>query len=318
MQLVRTDTWIGDVGDFGSPLVLPLDADPRGRVHLDSLPIGDWSVQVDWNGQSGLRRLHRGDSTVDLALRECVAITLRSQGDSSSVLRVAGSNWAWNSNQGSFRVALPPGEYALTASRGTSLAMAGHVEVAATSASDSAVSIDYRRIVIDDFATNDGKTTLWQYTSFGNWYTTASSGARIFSPTDSSRATFDGQLDMSYTLPDTNGYAIAGISFVNGRGYHDLDLSSMDSLCFEATGGGQLQPYLSHFNPDLTHSSATSPALPLTSQWTRSCLTPASFSTRWDSIKTTANDLAFLARKGSRVQVRNIVLWGVPFQTLAP
>ena len=319
VQLVRTDTWVGDVGTFGSPLVLALDANGQGQVRLDSLPIGNWAAQVDWGDQSGIVRLNRGDSVVKLPLQKRTNVSLVPQGDTSSVLRVVGSNWAWTPSQGAFRFGLPPGRYALTASHGATLSVAGHMAVSAGVSIDSTVSVDHRRVLIDDFASNDGKTLLWQYSSYGNWYTVASSGTRIFSPADSSRATFGGQLYMSYTPPDSNGYAIAGISFVNETGYHDLNLASMDSLCFDAMGVGQLQPYLSHFNADRTHYSAMSPVLTLSAKWTRRCLTPTSFSGGgWDSIKTTANDMAFMATKGNQVQVRNIVLWGVPLVDLAP
>jgi len=318
VQLVRTDTWVGDVANFGSPLVLSLEADGKGEVHLDSLPIGDWSAQVDWGSQSGIVRLNRADSAVSLPLRVRTNIDLVPRGDSTGVLRVAGSNWAWTPQQGAFRFGLPPGEYALAASRGSILSMAGHVTVSVGIAIDSTVSVDQRRVQIDDFASDDGWTTLWRYTSFGNWYTVGSSGTRIYSPTDTSGATYDGQLSMSYSIGDSSGWAIAGISFVNGQGYHDLDLTTMDSLCFDVAGSGLLQPYLSHIYPDQSHNSVMAAPISLSSIWTRACVTPGSFGGSWDSIRTVANDLAFMGTKGSQVQVRNIVLWGVPLQALAP
>jgi hypothetical protein len=174
-------------------------------------------------------------------------------------------------------------------------------------------------VMIDDFSDGDRKTSVYRYTGIGNWYVSSDSGTRIWSATDSSGPDFQGSLSFQYSSQDTvNGYAVVGISFVDNAGYHDLDLSGMDSLCFSERGQGRLGVAIQRISGGAKVASIYAQAPDLASGWQRVCLTPSSFGPNWSTLSTTGNDIGFVANQGNSVEIGPIEIRGVPLQDLSP
>lgn len=318
VRLVRVDTWSRDVAAAGAPQHLDLVADAKGVARIDRLPPGEWAAQSDGQGLSGRLAVSADTAPQTLELRPAARVRIAAPGAAGILVRVAATAWSARlDSSGQALLDLPPGEHPLVARVAADLAALGVVKVKTQAAIDTVLRIEPRRVVLDDFSTDDGKTEVWRYTGLGNWYVAASPGTRIFSDTDTARASFAGWLSLRYALGTPDGYAAAGISFRDAQGYHPLDLSRMDSLCFDLRGSGTLEVHWQRLGTGQFGVSAHALLDALPADWKRVCLDRGAFGAEWESLKTAANDLVFLSRRGGRLELRDIVLWGVPLQALA-
>jgi len=322
VRFIRTDTWIRDLASSGSPQTFSAVTDDSGAVHLDSLPPGKWAVQCDWGSQAGIVSIGIDTGRLVLPLQPVSRVRATAvTGLRSYPLRVVGSAWSSvDDPTGNPVLYLPPGSWAVATKVDTSAVAVGTPRVSLRQALDDTVVLDPRRVVLDDFGSGNIYTSFWMYSGFGDWYAVANTGSKIWSASDSTKPSYAGSLSMQYSLSDTiSGYAISGISFVAGGTYHSLDLTSMDSLCFDARGSAKLAVGLQHIAPTgAVAKSVLASVGTISAGWTRRCITPASFGTGWDSIRTSGNDLAFVASRGTLLELRNLVLWGVPLQKLVP
>lgn len=312
VKIVRTDTWVRDLSETGSPRFVSAVADMDGRLRIDSLPDGEWAVQCDWGSQGAIRPLTLDTNSRHLKLQTLSRVRRNLSGPRVDRLWVLGS--AWNEvvdEAGGAALYLPPGSHAMVARKDSSVVALGIAKVESWVSSSETLQVVPERVVLDDFSTNDRKTTFWRYAGFGNWYEVGDKATTTRMRLDSGRMTLD------YSISGTGGYALAGISFVTNSVYHVVDLSGMDSLCFDARGDGDLALTFHRILPDGSIDLSASANLgALGASWTRHCLPPASFGEDWSVVRSVGNDFAFVATKGTRFQLRDIVLWGVPLQTL--
>ena len=317
VQLVRSDTWIRDLAKTGAPRVLTARADAAGKVVFDSLP-GSWAVQCDWGSQAGILAVGPGGGS--LKLQPVSRLRRFLSGTGSGALRVVGSAWSSRvDSTGTAEMFLPPGSFAMAVRVDSGAVAAGTATIRPWEPLEDSVIVDPKRLILDDFSSSGSLTTFWRFAGFGNWYVVGDSSTRIWSATDPKAASFAGNLSVRYHSADTAyGYAIAGISFVNDAGRHALELSRMDSLCFDARGTGRLSVALQEIVGGLVSHRVSADLGLLAPGWTGHCLTPANFGTGWNGMKSIANDLAFVAGKGDLMEIRSIVLWGVPLQALVP
>jgi len=315
VKFVKTDSWVSDVSKLGSPIVVSVMADSNGRVFLDSLTPGNWSKQVECNGQMAIAPIEATDSNSIIILQHPGQIRVHLDSSQVSQLRIVGSAWiAQVDSSGYYTLSLPPGQFAIASVVGKDLQMAAETKIVAGSLVDTMVAVRKGKVVVDDFSSGDMFTTLSRYTGMGNWYKWAPTGTTV-------SVSWNNQLNLQYSSDSSFYQAIVGISFVTGTAYvyHELDLTDMDSLCFDAMGDGTMSIALQKMNDTLivANSAATADDT-LTSNWTHRCYTPASFGTKWDTIKTIANNWSFIAKAGSQVSLRNLELWGVSLQNLSP
>ena len=311
-KIVRTDTWVRDLSETGSPRFTSAIADADGILRVDSLPEGEWAVQCDWGSQGAIRPLTLDTNSRHLKLRTLSRVRRNLSGPRVERLWVLGS--AWNEgvdDAGVSDLYLPPGSHAIVARKDSSVVALGIAKVESWVSSSETFQVVDDRVVLDDFTGNDRRTTFWNYSGFGNWYEVGDKATTTLMRLDSGKMTLD------YSISGTGGYALAGISFVTNSVYHPMDLSGMDSLCFDARGDGDLALTFHRVLPDGSIDlSATANLGLLGAAWSRRCLTPASFGADWSVVRSVGNDFAFVATKGARFQLRDIVLWGVPLQTL--
>lgn len=319
VRVVRTDTWIQDLARTGVPISMDLTADRDGRLDLDSLPEGEWAAQVDWGSQAGRMVLGRDSAIRRLGLQPVSRVREVVSGAEGVAVHIVGTTWSARADSlGRVVMYLPPGSHPLVGTTEGGLAQIGVASVRIWNPVDSQMRLDPRRVLLDDFTSGTSRTNISRYTGLGGWYSTSSEGVRIFSDLDSSNVSYVGKLSMRYVLPDSSGFAAVGISFHDDQGYHDADLSGMDSLCFDLQGDGNLELYWERFDAQF-RSQAWAKAVhsPIPAAWEHLCVTPTSFGTQWDSVESAANNLTFLSRKGSRLDLRNIVMWGVPLRNLS-
>lgn len=310
---VRTDTWIRDVQNDGSPQTFSAQADSTGLVRVGRLPEGKWAIQSDLAGLQGwkqFRVIDRGEDTLRLDRRTLI----QGQVSGDSVDRVWMVGTAWSSSVGDggrYVLAKSAGRYSLAgASRSPLVPLATGVSLPGESKTSNPVA-RRKAIVLEDFQDGDDKTTLHAYTGIGNWYLTKDAASRMYSAFDSTRPDFRGALSMQYSLGASSSYIIAGISFFNEAGYHKLDLSALDSFCLEARGDGHVVVYfqeiLDRFGSEY---SANVSIGTLDSAWRRRCLKPSDFGKSWDSLRTNTTDISFSPRGGNRMEIRQIEFWG--------
>ena len=317
VDLVRTDTWLRDVAATGSPKVVHLVTNASGTARIDSLPTGSWAAQSESDAQAGRIVLTKDSVPQQLSLQPVHAVSVRLSGNADADLRVVGTDWRSRPDAlGRSVFLLPPGPQALVTRHDTDLTPAANLAVAA-SPLDTTISVIPGRLLLDDFATRNGHTSLSLYTGIGHWYTN-SWGTRIYSELDSLDASYQGLLSMRYVSSDTNSSALAGIAFADQTGFRTLDFSKLDSLCFDARGNGKVDLYFIQYGTNGAWMRSVNSAIAgLDTAWNHYCIAPAQFdAAAWDSVKTRADDITFMARRGDFLQLRNLVLWGVPLQDL--
>lgn len=318
---VRTDTWTRDVQNDGSPQTFLAQADSTGLVRLDRLPEGKWAIQSDRAGLQGwkpLREIDQMEDTLRLARRTLI----QGQVSGDSVDRVWVMGTAWSSSVGDggrYVLAKAAGQYALAGtSRAPIVPLASGISIAGESKTSNPVA-RRKAIVLEDFQDGDDKTALHAYTGIGNWYLTKDAASRMYSAFDSTRPDFRGALSMQYSLGGSSSYISAGISFFDEKGYHELDLSALDSFCLEARGNGQavvyFQEIINRFGVEYTGNVSIGT---LDSTWRRRCVKPSDFGKSWDSLRTNTTDISFSPRGGNRMEIRQIEFWGPSLLDLSP
>jgi hypothetical protein len=318
--LVRTDTWLRDVADSGKPTTLSLTTDLQGRVQLSPLPPGDWSAQVETLSQASDIPLGRDTSTRVLKLQPLSGVEVDLKGPKGSALYAVGTTWRGviDSN-GRAKLLLPAGRRSLVTRIGASLASAAVVSLPAGRAIDTslAVTVTPHRILLDDFSSGDGRTSLSSYTGLGNWFVNAW-GTQIYSDANPQGASFSGALSLRYIAPDTGNAVFAGIVFKDQDGFRSLNFSRMDSICFDIRGNGVVDLFFIEYAADRTWKlSANRQVDGISTTWARRCLAADSLQDNWPLVKTSANTIAFLAKRGDLLEVRRLELWGVPLQDLS-
>lgn len=314
-RFVRTDTWMHDLATRGRARTLETRADENGVVTLDSLPEGAWALQAEWGSEAVIAAVGTDTGIPRLRMGPVSRLIRKLSRPSDAELSVVGSDWRSRfSPTGEATLYLPAGSYALASRTGTSLAMAGFARIQAWEPSEEPLSIDPLRVVLDGFGTGSMNSTFHSFSGFGNWYSVSNSATSMES------LAFQDQLTFRYALSDTStAYAIAGISFVDSRGYHAMDLSAMDSLCFEMRGTATFHASIQQIGSNHAVLKAVSAAtMGPSTNWSHRCLTPGSFGSGWDGIRSQGNDLAFVATRGDLLELREIVLWGVPLSVLVP
>lgn len=314
-RFVRTDTWMHDLATRGRARTIETVADEHGVVSLDSLGEGTWSLQAEWGSEALIAAVGPDTGTPRLRLGPVSRVIRKLSRPTDAELSVVGTDWrSAFAPTGEATLYLPAGSHGLASRTGTSLAMAGVARIRTWEASEESISIDPLRVVLDDFGSGSMNSTFHSFSGFGNWYSVSNAATSMGS------LSFQDQLTLRFSLSDTtNAYAIAGISFVDARGYHAMDLSAMDSLCFDARGTSSFHASIQQIGS----ASAVLKAVSATTfgpstNWSHRCLTPGSFGAGWENIKSQGNDLAFVATRGDLLELRDIVLWGVPLSVLVP
>lgn len=318
VTLVRTDTWLRDVAETGAPTTFVLSTDPRGRLHLDSLPAGEWSAQMDSLSEGCDIPLGRDTATRVLKLQPLSRVDVGLIGMAGARLMTVGTAWsAPTDSVGHATLLLPPGRRLLVAGRDSTVVPAAAVTLAAGSRVDTSVTVFPRRLVLDDFSAGDGRISLSNYIGMGRWFVNAW-GTQIYSDADPRGASFAGALSLRYIAPDTANAVLAGIVFSDGLGFRPMDFSRMDSICFDIRANGQVELFFIEYAPDRTWKlSANTPVTGISTTWTRRCLAAGSMQDNWPLVKTTANTIAFLAKHGDLLEVRRMELWGVRLQDMS-
>ncbi|MEN9308400.1 MAG: hypothetical protein RL173_2332 [Fibrobacterota bacterium] len=317
--LVRTDTWLRNVADSGKPTTLSVTTDAQGRVQLESLPPGEWSAQVETLSQACDIPLGRDTTTRILKLQPLSRVDVDVKGQTGSLLTV-GTTWkAVIDSSGHAKLMLPPGRRPLVTRNGTTLSTAAVVTLPAGRAIDTnlAVTVTPRRILLDDFSSGDGRTSLYSYIGMGNWFVN-SWGTQIYSDANPQGASFLGALSLRYIAPDTGNAVLAGIVFSDKSGFRSMNFSRMDSICFDIRGSGVVDLFFIEWAPDRTWKlSANRRIEGINTSWTRRCMAADSLQDQWPVVKSTANTIAFLAKRGDLLEVRRMELWGVHLQDLS-
>lgn len=313
---VRTDTWLRDVAKGDGPTTFEVLADSDGRLQV-ALPPGEWSAQAQTKSSGGIIALDRDSSTNSLVLRPLSTLTLRLSGSPVASLRAIGTAWeGLTDSGGKWTFSLPPGMQSIAARSGQDLAFAASVRLVEGKSKDTLASIHPRRLVLDDFANGDGKTTVSNYTGVGTWFSNEW-GSRIFSDDDSTGPSYRGKMSMRYIAPDTAHAALVGIVFRDRQGFRPMDFSRLDSICFDIRGNGDAQLFFIEYDQKGAWSRSTDTQVPVDTNWRTRCVVPSTMHDPWESIKTQANTIAFLAKHGSLLEARNLILWGVGLQDLS-
>jgi hypothetical protein len=314
---VRTDTWLQDVQRDGSPQMFGVRADSSGLVHIAKPREGAWAIQAERNGLAGLEHILSADSISDtLRLSKRTLVQGILSGDAIDQVWVVGT--AWNAPVGAggrYLVDKASGRYSIVgSSRDPLLPLGNGVSVAGEWVVKDVVA-RRDRLVVEDFQDSDLNTTsIHSYIGFGNWYIAKDAGSRVWSTTDSAAPDFHGSLSMQYALKDTAGFVVAGISFISGTGYHKLNLAPMDSICLELRGSGKVGINFQEISvagsvKSVKHSASVVVGN-LDSTWRRTCRKPTDFGASWDALKTNTNDISFSPHGGSKLEIRQIEMWG--------
>lgn len=313
VRLVRTDTWLAKVAASGAPEARTAQADHQGELRLDSLSQGHWAAQVGDSLAAGWAALRSDTASQELRLMVAGRLRDRIAGASSvSSVCAVGTDWCAQADAlGRYALSLPPGRWPLAVRQDTDLATLGIQTTISGNSLDTTVALHPGLITVDDFSSGTSLSQLFPYAGIGAWYV-SSWGA------DSIKIAYDGKLSMSYVASDTSLSALAGLALRDRSGFRNVDLSSMDSLCFDARSDGHTVLYLVHYDSlggwvNSAHASLGS----LDTSWQRTCLTPAAFGNDWETTRTLVNDLAFVTHAGSFLELRNVNLWGVPLQAFS-
>lgn len=313
---VRTDTWLRDVANGDGPTTFDALADSNGRLQV-SLPPGEWSAQAQTQASGGILALDRDSSTKSLVLRPLSTLTLQLSGSPVASLRATGTAWEGTTDSaGKWTFRMPPGSRSVVARTGAELASAASVRLLEGRSKDTTATIRPRHLVLDDFASGDGRTSIASYIGVGSWFSNEW-GTRIFSDDDSTAPTYRGKLSMRYTAPDTANAALVGIVFRDRQGFRPMDFSRLDSICFDIRGNGDAQLFFIEYDQKGVWTRSTDALVPLDSTWRSRCVVPATMHDPWDQVKTRSNSIAFLAKHGNLLEARNLVLWGVGLQDLS-
>lgn len=316
--LVRTDTWLRDVATTGSPTTISRTTDPQGRLRIAALPDGEWSAQLDTLSQGADIPLGRDTATRILKLQPMSRLDIGLGGSAGAHLLAVGTAWgATTDSVGRATLFLPPGRRSLVSAKDSDLAPLAAVTVSVGSSLDTTLPAPPRRLVLDDFASGNGRTTLSDYTGLGRWFVNAW-GTQIYSDADPQGASFAGALSLRYIAPDTANAVLAGIVFGDAGGFRSMDFSRMDSICFDIRANGQVELFFIEYAADRSWKLSANAPVPVASgTWTRRCLAAGSMQDNWPLVKTTANTIAFLAKRGDLLEVRAMELWGVRLQDMS-
>ncbi len=317
---VRTDTWLGDVERDGSPQTFGAQADSAGFVRLARLPVGRWAIQADRVGMQGWKQLADGDSVVDtLKLSRRTLVQGMVGGDPVDRIWMIGTAWSSSVGDGGrYVLEKAAGSYSLVgSSRAPLVALASGVSGVGDSKTVDLVA-RRRAVVLDDFQDGGKNTTLHAFTGIGNWYLAKDALSRVYSAYDSTGPDYRGALSMQYILKDSTSFVVAGVSFVDADGYHELDLSALDSFCFEARGNGNIEVHFQEIlKSDKVERSVSVLVGGLDTLWRRRCLKPSEFGNGWDSLRTNTTDISFSPSGGNRMELRQIEFWGPPLLDLS-
>lgn len=316
--LVRTDTWLRDVAQNGAPTTLEHRTDHQGRLRIGSLPTGDWSAQLDTLSQGCDIPLGRDTATRILKLQPLSRVDIGVDGLAGARLLAVGTAWsAATDSVGRATLLLPPGRRSVVASKDSTLSPLVTVTVSVGSRLDTSVAVSRRRLLLDDFSSGNGRTTLANYTGIGRWFVNAW-GTQIYSDADPQGASFVGALSLRYIAPDTANAVLAGIVFGDDRGFRSMDFSRMDSICFDIRANGDVELFFIEYAADRSWKlSANAPVTGISNTWSRRCIAAGSLQDNWPLVKTTANTIAFLAKRGDLLEVRRMELWGVRLEDLS-
>lgn len=313
VQVVRTDTWLSKVATTGMPEAWTVQSDKQGVARLDSLSQGHWAAQSNDSSGAGWIALSSDTAMQDLHLATPGVLRASVVGASGiSSLCAVGTNWCTRSDSlGRYQLSLPPGRWPLVVRRDADIVALGIQKAVSGKLLDTAMVLHPGRITIDDFSSGNSLSQLAPYAGIGAWYV-SSWGA------DSIKIAYDGHLSLNYKASDTSLSALVGLALRDQSGFRNVDFSRMDSLCFDARSDGRTMLYLVHYDSlGSWVNSAHAPLAALDTSWQRTCLTPAAFGTDWKSVHLLVNDLAFVTHAGSFLELRDLVLWGVPLQAFS-
>lgn len=316
--LVRTDTWLRDVSSRGTPTTLSYKTDLEGRLRIESLPPGEWTAQVETLSQACDIPLGRDTATRILKLQDLSTVDVALDGLSGARLLAVGTSWGASTDSlDRATLRLPAGRRMLVASRDSVLTPALSVTLAAGGQVDTSVTVDVNRLLLDDFSAGDGRATISNFTGMGRWFVNAW-GTQVYSDADPRGASLVGALSLRYIAPDTGDAVLAGIAFHDGEAFRPMDFSRMDSLCFDIRANGEVKLFFIEYGSDNNWNlSADAEVGGISTVWSRRCVKADSLRDSWPTVRTSANTIAFLARRGDLLEIRNLVLWGVPLASLS-
>ena len=165
-------------------------------------------------------------------------------------------------------------------------------------------------------------------TSFAshNWYFSADTNAQINYPTNSSNywsaivsnSELNSHVFSGYYTSSIGGYVIFGTQLSS----EGIDMSALDSVTFYAKGSGSIRFALERWDGASTDNlKAWTEDLPISSTWTRFCVTPEDFqlpendslSTGWESVKKTVTRFHFFGLDGQEISLDDITVYGLTF-----
>lgn len=317
VALVRTDNWLKQISESGSPTLIALQNSGQGKFSLDSIPPGTWAIQAQWQNQALWSDLSELSPNAILQLDSMRLVYLELQGDSVQEIHVVGTGWNTHKDSlGQIQLYLPHGTYSLVSKSNSNLSMIAHSVTVESNPVLIQSEITNHQIIIDDFSQGTVSTALSQYTGISHWYLSNDINSRVYSSTDSTGPSYvNGMLSFNYIQATDTSWVVMGIAFTKDSAYYNMDLSPLDSICMEIRGDGYTGFYLQHVELDQRISVGIAQIL-LDSNWTRHCYTPVDFGPSWDSIASLTNDMTFVPKNGSFFEIRSLSLWGIPLQDL--
>ncbi|HNY32556.1 MAG TPA: hypothetical protein PKO15_16840 [Fibrobacteria bacterium] len=313
---VRTDTWLSDVARGDGPRTYQALSDSLGEVRM-ALPTGRWSAQAQTDSQGAILPLETTESPQSMVLGPLSTLRIRLSGRPVASLRVAGTAWeGLTDSVGTWTFRLPAGTRAIVARTGDDLSPAAAVVLRDGQDLDTTATVVSGRVVLDDFTSGTAKTSVAAYVGAGTWFSNEW-GTRIGSEEDSTGPSFRGKMSLRYTAPDTANAALVGIVFRDREGFRPLDLSGLDSICVELRGNGEVRMFVIQYDQDGTWLRSADAFLAVDSTWRKRCVAPSDMHDPWDPVKTRANTLAWLAKRGDWLELRAPVLWGASLQDLS-
>lgn len=312
---VRTDTWLRDIDSLGAPRTFERIADAQGRILLDTLPEGRWAAQSSSWTSGGVLPLRRDTSWQHLRIQPLVDVVLETPSAAGRRLFAVGTDWSARFDpRGRSFLRLPPGRRALVADLDTLVAPVATVSVLPGRSIDTTIALEPRRVVLDDFSSEDGTSTLWQYARVGGW---------IIDPWGStvlSSSNGRGRLSLRFAPEGSSDVLLTTFQFRLGSAILSMDLSDLDSACFSLRADPSVSFYLIHYNSDRSWDrSASTPLADIDTVRSRhQCVVPDSLDGDWPAVRGQVTAIGFMARGGGLLEVSALELWGVRLRDLTP
>jgi len=308
VHLIPAEQWFTAVNSSKQIPEILLTTDGKGALLLDSLPAGNWNMQVTSSNQGLVKfRINSGQNLGDIRLEAMKTLRLRALG--ASQVRAAGTLFKSDSTQtnGFLEMQVPQGNYTLLAQGpSSSWNMAGHV-TASNSMDTQGIALRYSdsTLLIDDFADNDTVSDISAVLGCGDWYHNSSNnGLFQFSVAN-------GMINMTFSDTSTARYAVTGLSFYQ-KGYRDVDFSSLREMCIRARGQGVLYLKAERMISMTQPGFAVIDHWALDTNWSTFCLVPNQVdSTQWQTMRGHVNNLTVALVQGSWMQLDSLMLHGL-------